>query len=158
MDRHRRQEPPDEALSEAAEHLAFSAELITVMAGRTALAVDPSLSPPRLRVLDLLMAQPGVNLTGIARSLGVTLSRASRICAELERIGLVQRTPARGDRREIALELTTEGRRNLETLRERRREWVMGALRSMPAAELSGLLAGIHALAASLATSAADGL
>lgn len=139
-----------ETLYEAAEQLAVSAEAIAEIAATAALAVDPRLLRHRLRVLLIVQDHPGINLTGLARAMGLTLPRASRMCSGMESAGMLERRPVIADRREIELALTPEGAALLADYRGRRAEEIAEIMRRMPADERRDLLTGLRAFAVSL--------
>ncbi len=63
-------------------------------------------------------APDGETMVGtVASRLGIDPSRASRITADLIRLGLVRRTPSQQDARRAILELTAEGARIVQTVR-----------------------------------------
>ncbi|GIF70836.1 MarR family winged helix-turn-helix transcriptional regulator [Asanoa siamensis] len=100
-------------------------------------------SGSQLRAMLVVEEFDGINLRGLAGSLGMILSSASRLCDRLVAAGMLERFPGRTDRREIALHLTTTGHRLLEELRgERRRQLREVLLRMSPPARLA-LLRGL---------------
>ncbi|MBP0456392.1 MarR family winged helix-turn-helix transcriptional regulator [Streptomyces montanisoli] len=146
-----RSRPPADTLREAAETLAASAEIVTEISAEAAAAVDPRLPPHRLRILLLIGRRRGLNLTGLARSLGVTMPRASRLCASMESDGLIERLPVRQDRREIRLVLTARGSTLLADYRALRADGIADAMRGMPREACAELLAGLRSFVSSLA-------
>ncbi|MFI5756439.1 MarR family winged helix-turn-helix transcriptional regulator [Streptomyces sp. NPDC051569] len=140
-----------EALREAAEQLAVSAEAVTEIAAGAAAAVDRRLLPHRLRILLIVQERPGINLTGAARAVGLTLPRASRVCGGMEAAGLLERRPVLADRRGIELALTPEGAALLADYRSRRAAEIAEVMRRMPAGERRHLLAGLRSFSSSLA-------
>ncbi|MCA1221647.1 MarR family winged helix-turn-helix transcriptional regulator [Streptomyces sp. 8L] len=146
-----RPQPPAETLREAAETLAASAEAVTEISVGAAAAVDPWLLPHRLRVLRLVADRPGVNLTGLAAGTGMTLPRASRMCAALESAQLIERRPVRQDRREIGLVLSERGSALLADYRALCTERIAEILRAMPGESRTELLEGLRSFVSSLA-------
>ncbi|WP_328535358.1 MarR family winged helix-turn-helix transcriptional regulator [Streptomyces sp. NBC_00344] len=118
---------------------------------------DGHLSQQQLRVLASLRQRPGINLTALARGVGLSLPRASRVCSGLESAGLLSRSPADSDRREIGLALTPGGIARLERVEVRRVESLVDALGRMPARDRRGLVAGCRYLASSLTAMRAGG-
>ncbi|WP_162467056.1 MarR family winged helix-turn-helix transcriptional regulator [Streptomyces cavernae] len=146
------------ALRRAADHLLAATEVLAAVSAHTAADVDQRLTPALLRVLGLVSEHPGIGLTALADRLRVSLSRASRMCGSLEQARLLCRTPLAEDRRGIAVNLTPEGDTALATVRDRRADWITGALLRMPPADLNALLAGLESLGPSLASRARDGI
>jgi len=136
---------------EAAEELALSAEAVARMWMNAAVAVDPRLLPHRLRVLLVVRERPGINLTGLAGAMGLTLPHASRVCAGMESAGLLERRSVATDRREIQLELTPGGAALLADYRARHAVEFAEVVDRMPAADRDGLLTGLRSFASSLA-------
>ncbi|WP_329454529.1 MarR family winged helix-turn-helix transcriptional regulator [Streptomyces sp. NBC_01497] len=149
MDGHGAQ-PSTDTLRDAAETLADSAEAVTEISVTTATALDPWLLPNRLRVLRFVGERPGVNLTGLAAGAGMTLPRASRMCAAMESAELIERRPVRQDRREIGLVLTGRGTALLADYRALRASRIADVMRRMPDDRRADLLAGLRAFVASL--------
>jgi DNA-binding MarR family transcriptional regulator len=89
-------------------------------------------SPTQLRVLTLLDDNPATNVNGLAESLGVNASSASRLCDRLEALGLLERTADPRDRREVKLQLTRDAHALLNALAEYRRNALTTVLSAMP--------------------------
>ena len=74
---------------------------------------DSHLTHFEFAVLSLVQLAPlgALSPSDIARPLNTTLPRLSHVLARLEERGLVTRTAAKQDRRNVEVRLTTEGRR-----------------------------------------------
>ncbi|KUO02783.1 MarR family winged helix-turn-helix transcriptional regulator [Streptomyces caeruleatus] len=81
--------------------------------------VRPRLPPLQLRALRAVSRRPALNLTALAEQLHIALPTASRLCDRLEAAGLLRRRVRPGNRREVHLEVTAEGRRCLADVAER---------------------------------------
>jgi DNA-binding MarR family transcriptional regulator len=79
-----------------------------------------ALSPIQLQALSLLF-EGSVRIGALAELLGIAESTASRLADRLEELGLALRSPERGDRRHVDVELTAEGLRAARDAREIRR-------------------------------------
>jgi len=77
--------------------------------------------PAQVRALLIIEAADDLNVTGLARLLGVSPSATSRLCDRLAAAGLLARLPAAASRREILLQLTESGQRVADWIREQRR-------------------------------------
>lgn len=119
----------------------FDAAVAAVASAAPALvaALDPAgcadvarISPTQLRVLTWLRDNPSVNVNGLAESLEVGPSSASRMCDRLEALGLLRRVPEPGDRREVRLVLTGDARTLLDALSGHRQRVVARILAGMP--------------------------
>jgi DNA-binding MarR family transcriptional regulator len=67
------------------------------------------LTLPQLRVLHQIRREPGVTTGDLARALGITVSTTSGLVGKLVDRGLVTRTTAPDDRRQLPLRLTEAG-------------------------------------------------
>jgi DNA-binding MarR family transcriptional regulator len=108
----------------------------------------PRLSGPQLNALLVVERAEGINLGGLAAELTMLLSSASRLCDRLVASGMVERAPGRGDRREIALYLTSASRSALAEVRAARRRLLTGVLEKMSASGRAALLRGLTEFAA----------
>lgn len=106
------------------------------------------LSLHQLRALRALETAPELNLTGLADRLDIGLPTASRLCNRLEAAGLLERALHPGNRREVQLNLTGQGRRVLKDVAGRRAEALAGVLAAMAPAERSALVSGMKAVLA----------
>src|SRR5262245_10772366 len=115
-------------------------------------------SGPRLSALSVLAFGGPLSLSRLAAAEQVSLPSASRLVRELEREGLVRRTPDPDVARAIVLAVTAKGRALMERGRARRVEALEGAGSRLTASERSALARAIPALEAlseQLATSRA---
>ncbi|HZQ38699.1 MAG TPA: MarR family transcriptional regulator [Dehalococcoidia bacterium] len=64
---------------------------------------------PQLRVLYQVRRTPGITTGELARAIGVTVSTTSGLVGKLADRGLIERSSAPGDRRQIPLTLTQQG-------------------------------------------------
>ncbi|MGY6019719.1 MarR family winged helix-turn-helix transcriptional regulator [Streptomyces spinosirectus] len=104
------------------------------------------LSLHQLRALRALEAAPELNLTGLAERLDIGLPTASRLCNRLEAAGMLERTLHPGNRREVQLNLTGQGRRVLKDVAGRRTQALTGLLAAMAPADRSALVSGMKAV------------
>ena len=84
--------------------------------------------PAQVRALLIIEATGDLNVTGLARLLGVSPSATSRLCDRLAAAGLLARLPAAASRREILLQLTESGQRLAAWIREQRRAALLRVL------------------------------
>jgi len=90
------------------------------------------ISPTQLRVLTWLRANSPTNVNGLAYSLGVGPSSASRLCDRLEALGLLRRAADPRDRREVQVFVTAEAEHLLTELSRRRQQALEKVLALMP--------------------------
>lgn len=91
------------------------------------------------RVLAALAAGGPQRLSGLAALTSIDLSTLSRLAGRMTRAGLLARSRAEGDRREIALTLTARGRRTTRAIVPVARRYERAALRGFSAAEEAAL-------------------
>jgi DNA-binding MarR family transcriptional regulator len=77
------------------------------------------LRPVTYSVLEIVAANPGLTQAAVGEALGIQRANLVPLVAELEQQGWLQRMPAAGDRRAMALELTPPGRAQLLVARRR---------------------------------------
>lgn len=131
---------------------ASQAAAIEESAGALHAVIDPAgcaevarVSPTQLRVLTLLRDNPSINVNGLADSLAVGASSASRLCDRLEALGFLSRSPDPRDRREVQLALTPAARDLLSTLTAYRRRALAAVLERMPEAARAELVQSLAA-------------
>jgi len=102
---------------------------------------------PTLRAALATVARHGpLTLGELAAHEQVTKPTTTNIVTKLEGLGLVARRPDTTDPRVCCVEVTAQGRRQLEVHRERRTEWLASRLRDLPPEELAHLAAALDAL------------
>jgi DNA-binding MarR family transcriptional regulator len=106
-------------------------------------ATAARVSGSQLRAMLVVEQFDGINLRGLAAQLSVILSSASRLCDRLVAAGVLERSPGRHDRREIALHLTADGHKLLQALREDRRRRLATVLARMSPAGRQALVRGL---------------
>jgi DNA-binding MarR family transcriptional regulator len=113
---------------------------------------DPTveLTVAQLRVCATL-TEGASTISALAKHLGNSVSAATQIADRLEALGIVERTPAPGDRRKRILRLTTRG---ADILRRRRQGRVRQARRVLRELTPSRRAAALRALDALLTASA----
>ncbi|HEU5029133.1 MAG TPA: MarR family transcriptional regulator [Spirillospora sp.] len=103
------------------------------------------LSPVQLDAMEVVAARPGLTLRELADELRVLPSSASRLCDRLETASLLRRTPARADRRQIALHLTPDGADLFNDLHRHRSADLQAVLEHMTGTERTHLQHGLDA-------------
>ncbi len=135
--------------------LRASRALVGIAAGSIA-EVEDVVTVPQLRVLVMIDTRGPLNLASVAQDLGVNPSNASRICDRLTRVGLLDRREAAGDRRNISLSLTDEGRQLVRRVNRHRRRAIARALRVMSDDERAAVVAALDVFAAAAGEPADD--
>jgi DNA-binding MarR family transcriptional regulator len=93
-----------------------------------------------------------VRLGDLAAHEGVSAPTQSRLVASLEAQALIRRTPDVDDRRATLLEITPEGRHQLEQLRTERSAFLVEQLGALTSAQRAALVTALDALEALAAT------
>lgn len=109
---------------------------------------DIGVTPAQFRTLVVLSTRGNSRMVELAERLGVGPSTALRSVDRLESSGLVERTPAERDRREVVVGLTGEGRELVAQVTGRRREAIEAIVTAMPAHSRQELLDALGAFAA----------
>lgn len=130
----------------ATEALLPLSRVMTAVVALTLADVEELVTIPQLRILVMLYYGSPMNLSGIAHGLGVDRSNASRPADKLVSAGFVRRSEDESDRRSVALSLTPEGRRLVESTMEQRRRIFDELVTQMRAADQEHLARGIAAL------------
>jgi len=93
------------------------------------------LSAPRLSALSVLVFGGPRTMSALAQAEQVQPPTITRLVAEMEKDGLVERVRSEQDRRVLTMRATAEGRRLLEEGRRRRVARLAAALEALPAAD-----------------------
>jgi DNA-binding MarR family transcriptional regulator len=139
------------------EALVETSKMVTAVVARSLAHRDPAVTVPQLRVLVMIGARGTANVSAVAEALAVNPSNASRTCERLVSAGLLDRRPAREDRRQVALTLSARGRRFIEDILGRRRALFAAVTAGMAAAEQKRLAQGLTAFLASARGSSPGG-
>lgn len=128
-----------------ADQLLETVESLVMLWFAAAEDATPRLSVRQLLALQTVRRLPELNLTALAEHLGIALSTASRLCDRLEAAGLLRRTVQPHNRREVQLVVTTQGRRLLSDVAERRSLRLTGVFDAMAQGERDSLRHGLLA-------------
>lgn len=144
---------PDDAERSAADRdraaatdaLMATSRLVTAVVARTLAELEDIVTMPQLRVLVMLHHAEPLNLSAIAEGLGVNPSNASRTCDRLVSAGFVAREDDPKDRRHLAITLTADGRRLVDSLMDARRSVMDQIIAQMRPADQRRLTRGLSA-------------
>ncbi len=125
-----------------------SRALVAVAARSLALVAD-DVTLPQYRVLVLLAGRGPQGIAGLAASLAVSPSTATRMCDRLVHKGLVRRRTPPRDRRQVRLGLTEAGRRVVAEVTARRRAEIARIVCAIPADDRDQLVKALDAFARS---------
>jgi DNA-binding MarR family transcriptional regulator len=127
--------------------LAASRVLVAV-AARSLADTAEEVTLTQYRTLVMLASRGPQSLAGLADAVAVTPATASRMCDRLVGKGLVRRRTERGNRRQIRVALTAEGRHLVDAVTARRRCEIERIISSMPSNEQTVLVQALDRLAA----------
>jgi DNA-binding MarR family transcriptional regulator len=94
-----------------------------------------SLTPSKLRALELLAEHDGLRVGELADRVGVDDTTATRLVDRLEQLGLAERHSEEGDRRAILVGLTAEGHELIASVSAQRQQFFADVLATLDAAE-----------------------
>ncbi len=129
----------------AVEALMATSRVLTAVVSRSLTSTGTAVTTPQLRVLVMLSQVEPLNLTAVARALGVNASNASRTCDQLVTGGLVDRRADVTDRRSISLSLTPAGRRLVGRLMTHRRSVFAKVVEHLDEGDCQALSRGLEA-------------
>lgn len=132
----------------ATDALLAVSRTMTAVVARTLAEVPEDVSVPQLRVLVLLWTRGSMNVSTLARHLGVDVSNASRTCDRLEASHLVARRPDEQDRRTVGIVLTGSGSAFVDDLMRSRRALLEDVVSRMSPEQQRTLAEGLEAFAA----------
>ena len=95
-------------------------------------SVEDVVTLTQLRALVTIASHDSLNLAGLANALNVHPSSATRVCDRLVAAGLLDRSDAVDDRRNLDLALTAKGRRLVDTVMDDRRVKIEAIMRRIP--------------------------
>jgi len=122
----------------AADALVATAPLATRWIERLLASHDPSLTIAQLLALRAI-EHGSLSAAELARRTGVSRAAVSQLLADLQRAGLLERTPASDDRRRLELRLSPRGRRTLASARSRLGAQIGEVLGDLPRPEADAL-------------------
>ncbi|MEU8841543.1 MarR family transcriptional regulator [Streptomyces roseus] len=138
---------------EATQSASSITELLDVMweyaRNSTAEATVPG-SASQLRLMYVVDRQDGIRMRTVCQQLASAPPTVTRMCDRLQAIGFLERMASPDSGREVALRLTTAGKRHLQRIREQRDSMLHRAINNMPPSERRALAKGLAGLTAQL--------
>lgn len=111
------------AAADPAAELITASRALVAIAARSIARVEEQVTLPQYRALVVLASRDGLRPVDLADALDVSPSTATRMCDRLVAKALVERDHSDGDRREVELRLSPEGRALVgEVTAQRRRD------------------------------------
>jgi DNA-binding MarR family transcriptional regulator len=107
--------------SQTADELLVASRVLVAVAARSLAGIEHDVSVVQFRALVVLWELEPRTLAALAHELDVHPSTATRLCDRLVAKGLVRRSTAEANRREVELRLSDEGREVVAGVIDRRR-------------------------------------
>ncbi len=122
----------------------LASRVLVGVAARSLAAVDPDVTLPQYRALVVLATAGPKNLGSLSELLEVHSSTATRLCDRLVGKGLIDRTAATADRREIVLSLTRKGRGIVDRVTQRRRAEIARIVDRIPVTQRTAMIGALQ--------------
>ncbi|MET8866575.1 MarR family transcriptional regulator [Nonomuraea sp. NPDC004580] len=135
----------DDDLSAVVTAVLSGSRLLVAVAARSLGAVEDRITLPQFRMMVVLAGHGETKLVTMADLLGVNSSTAMRMGDRLMAAGLVVREVNPHNRRESLMRLTTEGRRIVDQVMERRRTEIGAIVARMSAEQRRALISAMNA-------------
>ena len=123
----------DQISAKQVDAVMLAARVLVAITAQSVATLPEQVTLPQLRVLVMVMVASGgpLNLNAVARGLGVHPSNATRTCDRLVVAGLLRRSEDAADRRNLVLELTTDGHELVQMVTGHRRAAIKDILGRM---------------------------
>ena len=142
----RRSTSQSEELDAVTDAVLLSSRALVAVASRSIAAVDDAVTLPQFRALVVLDGDDdGLNVGVLASELRIQPSTATRLCDRLVRKGLVERSVGPGNRREVTIVLTDDGRALVRDVTRRRRREIAAIMSKVPAAQRAAIIEALTA-------------
>jgi DNA-binding MarR family transcriptional regulator len=125
-----------------------ASRVLVAVAARSLADAAEQVTLTQYRTLVVLASRGPQSLASLADAVAVTPATATRMCDRLVRKRLVRRRTEQGDRRQIRVALTTNGRALVDAVTGRRRAEIERIISSMPSDEQAVLVQALGRLAA----------
>lgn len=120
---------------------------------RSRLREEFDITLPRFDFLaQLERAQDGLTMGELSKRMMVSGGNISGIAAQLEREGLIDRSPVVGNRRMFCVQLTKAGRTQFQRMAARHEQWVVDMLGELSLSDVENLMLGLKKIKQRLAT------
>ena len=129
------------------EAVLVASRVLVAVSVRSLSALDDAVTPTQFRTLVVLDGRGQINLNRLAEMLDVNASTAMRTIDRLLAAGLVTRAENPGNRREVLLDLTDDGRRLVARVTSRRRREIGRIVTAIPQDERAALVRALRTFA-----------
>src|SRR5690348_3692490 len=110
----------DRMTAEAVEATLVASRVLVAVAARSLAAVEADVTLPQYRALVLLSSRGDLNVGALADALQIHPSSATRLCDRLLAKGFITRANPEGNRREVTVTLSADGRALVRSVTTRR--------------------------------------
>lgn len=131
--------------AELTDAVLTASRVLVAVAARSLAEHEADVSLQQYRALVVLGSRGPLRPVDLAEALGVEPSTATRLCDRLVDKRFISRRRQTGDRREIRLDLSLQGRRLLTEVTDRRRSEIARILDSVPTSGRESLVAAFRA-------------
>lgn len=121
---------------------------LVAVAARSLAAAPADVTLAQYRVLVVLASRGPQFPTALAAELRSAPSSITRLCDRLEAKGLLTRSSATGNRKQVVLAISAAGRRVVDAVTRVRREEIAALVAAVPPARRHGVVAALTELAA----------
>ncbi|HET7799088.1 MAG TPA: MarR family transcriptional regulator [Humibacillus xanthopallidus] len=119
--------PPDDEVDTVLQ----ACRVLVAITARSMAAMPEATDLLQVRALVVLHSRESLSLGELARSVGIHLTRASRLCDRLVALGLVDRADDPANRRQLVLRLTGAGQDVVDSVMQQRAEEIRPILARM---------------------------
>lgn len=123
----------DPLLESQIDSVLTASRVLVGIAAQSMADVEDTVTVTQFRALVVVAAREPIHLAALAQAMGIHPSNATRTCDRLVAQGLLDRKDNPADRRHLALTLTEDGRRLVESVLTRRRTAIADVLNKMSA-------------------------
>jgi DNA-binding MarR family transcriptional regulator len=134
-------------ISEIVTAVLTASRVLVGVSARSLADVEDTVTLPQFRTLVVLDSHGEINLNRLAELLGVNTSTAMRMIDRLLAATLVTRAENPTNRREVILNLTTQGKQLVRKVTAKRRKEITRIVTKLPASQRSGLVEALRAFA-----------
>ncbi len=131
----------------SADAILTASRVLIAVAARSLTAAGEDITLNQYRALVVVCARGSQTMSALADQLGCSPSAATRLCDRLVRKGLVDRTRAGSNRREVLVDVTSAGASLVEAVTGHRRHDIAQIVARMPPGTPAELVDALNAFA-----------
>jgi DNA-binding MarR family transcriptional regulator len=137
----------ESGISEIVTSVLTASRVLIGVSARSLADVEDTVTLPQFRTLVVLDSHGEMNLNRLAELLDVNTSTAMRMIDRLLAATLVTRAENPINRREVILNLTTQGKQLVRKVTAKRRKEITRIVTELPASQRAGLVEALRAFA-----------